>query len=327
MELARIKTRLARESPAGPDGRPRDRPAWARLRRSGLGALLAALAVELVDELVDGTKSAAMPLIRHDLALSYLQIGLLAAVPLLVGSILELPVGVISGSGSRRRRFVLAGGLVFIASVLAAGLASSFLGLLLALTIFFPASGMFVSLTQAALMDAAPDRRAAAHGLVDAGRLDRRRGRPAAGRGRPRRRRQLAAGLRPDRRVQRRCLGRCGVDRSAAQRSRRRRRSLRWERGRIRPHRRRKRGRAGLARMANGDLRRSPLWRRALAHAARGREPAAGRAHPVPGPVPGCRRARLAAGRCARRRGAPGGRPGRRRDLDPRCWRPATAGG
>jgi FSR family fosmidomycin resistance protein-like MFS transporter len=116
--------------------------------------------VELVDELVDGTKSAAMPLIRHDLALSYLQVGLLAAVPLVVGSILELPVGVISGGGSRRRRFILAGGLVFTASVLAAGLATSFTGLLIALTIFFPASGMFVSLTQAALMDAAPDRQA-----------------------------------------------------------------------------------------------------------------------------------------------------------------------
>ena len=44
--------------------------------------------------------------------------------------------------------------------MLAAGLATSFAGLLIALTIFFPASGMFVSLTQAALMDSAPDRRA-----------------------------------------------------------------------------------------------------------------------------------------------------------------------
>jgi FSR family fosmidomycin resistance protein-like MFS transporter len=128
--------------------------------RLGLGTLLAALAVELVDELVDGTKSAAMPLIRHDLRLSYLQIGLLAAVPLVVGSLLELPAGVIAGTGSRRRPFVLAGGLAFIASVLAAGLATSFTGLLVALTIFFPASGLFVSLTQAALMDSAPDRRA-----------------------------------------------------------------------------------------------------------------------------------------------------------------------
>jgi MFS transporter, FSR family, fosmidomycin resistance protein len=128
--------------------------------RLGLGALLAALAVELVDELVDGSKSAAMPLIRHDLALSYLQIGLLATVPLIVGSLLELPAGVMAGTGPRRRRFVLAGGLVFVASVAAAGLATSFLGLLAALTIFFPASGLFVSLTQAALMDAVPARRA-----------------------------------------------------------------------------------------------------------------------------------------------------------------------
>lgn len=128
--------------------------------RPGRSALLAALAVELVDELVDGTKSAAMPLIRHDLALTYFEIGLLAAVPLVVGSLLELPVGVIAGSGARRRRFILAGGLVFIAAVFAAGLATSFIGLLVALTVFFPASGLFVSLTQAALMDSAPARRA-----------------------------------------------------------------------------------------------------------------------------------------------------------------------
>jgi FSR family fosmidomycin resistance protein-like MFS transporter len=67
---------------------------------------------------------------------------------------------VLSGTGRRRRRFVLAGGLVFIASVLGAGLAGSFPVLLATLVIFFPASGAFVSLTQSALMDADPDRRA-----------------------------------------------------------------------------------------------------------------------------------------------------------------------
>ncbi len=154
MEFARLKSRLA------PDSGPPARPFLARLARPGLGVLLAALAVELVDELFDGAKSAAMPLIRHDLSLSYLQVGLLAAVPLVAGSILELPVGVISGTGSRRRRFILLGGLVFIGSVLAAGLAGSFAVLLIALTIFFPASGTFVSLTQAALMDSAAGRRA-----------------------------------------------------------------------------------------------------------------------------------------------------------------------
>ena len=57
---------------------------------AGASMLAAALAVELVDELVDGTKAAAFPLIRHDLALSYGQIGLLASVPLLLGSLLLL---------------------------------------------------------------------------------------------------------------------------------------------------------------------------------------------------------------------------------------------
>jgi len=133
----------------------------ARLKSGpALAGLLAALAVELVDELVDGTKSAAMPLIRHDLGLTYVQVGLLAAVPLILGSVIELPVGVLSGTGRRRRRVMLAGGLVFIAAVLAAGLAHSFLVLLAALVAFFPASGAFVSLTQSTLMDAVPDRRA-----------------------------------------------------------------------------------------------------------------------------------------------------------------------
>jgi MFS transporter, FSR family, fosmidomycin resistance protein len=128
--------------------------------RPALAGLLAALAVEFADELVDGTKSAALPLIRHDLALTYLQIGLLAAVPLLLGSLIELPIGVLSEAGRRRRRFILAGGLVFIGAVAAAGLARSFPALLAALVVFFPASGAFVSLTQSALMDAYPERRA-----------------------------------------------------------------------------------------------------------------------------------------------------------------------
>jgi MFS transporter, FSR family, fosmidomycin resistance protein len=117
--------------------------------------LFAALAVEFVDELFDGTKSGALPLIKHGLSLSYLQVGLLSAVPLVAGSILELPVGVISGTGTRRRRFILVGGVIFIASVLAAGLAPAFAALLAALTIFFPASGAFVSLSQSALIDSA----------------------------------------------------------------------------------------------------------------------------------------------------------------------------
>ena len=123
----------------------------ARLRaQSAAGVLLAALAVEFADELFDGTKSAALPLIRYGLHLSYGQVGLLAAVPLIAGSLIELPVGILAGAGRRRRRVVLAGGLVFIAALLAAAAASTFAALLAALVLFFPASGAFVGLTAAA---------------------------------------------------------------------------------------------------------------------------------------------------------------------------------
>lgn len=131
----------------------------ARPTVAGASALAAALAVELIDELVDGTKDAALPLIRHDLALTYGQIGLLASAPLLLGSLLELPVGVLAGQGRSRRLAVLAGGVVFILSLAAVAVAQSFAGLLAAFVLFFPASGAFVSLTQSGLMDADPDRR------------------------------------------------------------------------------------------------------------------------------------------------------------------------
>lgn len=116
------------------------------------------MCVEALDELVDGTKGAALPLIRADLHLSYAQLGLLIAVPLLVGSLLELPFGLVAGSGRRRSWLVLAGGLVLAASLVLVAFAGSFLVLLAGLVAFFPASGAFVSLTQAALMDAEPDR-------------------------------------------------------------------------------------------------------------------------------------------------------------------------
>ncbi len=114
--------------------------------------------MEFADELADGTKGAALPLIRGDLQLSYAQIGLLIGVPLLVGSLLELPLGLVAGHGRRRHRLVLAGGAIFIGSLVAVAAAHSFAVLMLAFIAFFPASGAFVSLTQAALMDAAPGR-------------------------------------------------------------------------------------------------------------------------------------------------------------------------
>src|SRR5260370_16144727 len=121
--------------------------------------LAAALAVVLVDELVDGTKSAALPLMRQGLHLTYGQLGLLASVPVVLGSLLELPLGVLAGQGRRRRLAVLGGGVECILALVAVAAASSFAALLIAFVLFFPASGAFVSLTQSGLMDADPGRR------------------------------------------------------------------------------------------------------------------------------------------------------------------------
>ncbi len=80
--------------------------------------------------------------------------------PLLVGGALELPLGILAGEGRRRRLAVLCGGAFFILSLAAVAGARSFAVLLCAFTAFYPASGAFVSLTQATLMDAWPDRQA-----------------------------------------------------------------------------------------------------------------------------------------------------------------------
>ncbi len=136
----------------------RPRQSNTRPRLAGAALLVVALAVELVDELVDGTKGAAFPLIRHDLALSYGQVGLLASAPLVLGGLLEAPIGLLAGHGRRRYRAILAGGVMFVAALIGAAAARSFATLLIAFVAFFPASGAFVGLTQSGLMDSDPGR-------------------------------------------------------------------------------------------------------------------------------------------------------------------------
>jgi len=112
----------------------------------------------LLDELVGGTRAAAWPLIKHDLSLSYVQIGLVLAIPGLVGSALDPLIGA-AGDTSRRRALLVLGGVGFaISAALSAG-ALGFWTLLAALILGNPAVGAFVSLAQATLMDLAPAER------------------------------------------------------------------------------------------------------------------------------------------------------------------------
>ncbi|HLL73263.1 MAG TPA: MFS transporter [Pyrinomonadaceae bacterium] len=134
-------------------------PSSARTRARSLNRLaFTLLAIEFLDELVDGSRQAAWPLIRRDLALSYSEVGLLLAVPSLLANFVEAPLFIL-GDTRHRRSIILAGGACFALSLLLVALSNGFAFLLVAFVLFNPAAGAFVSLSQAVLMDAAPARR------------------------------------------------------------------------------------------------------------------------------------------------------------------------
>lgn len=128
------------------------------LRKRFSHFVLVLLLIELLDELVFGAFEAAWPLIRDDLALSYSQIGLLLSVPSLAGNLIE-PVLAVLGDVWRRRAIVLGGGVVFTLALALTAASHTFWLLMLSLVLFYPASGAFVSLSQATLMDIDESRR------------------------------------------------------------------------------------------------------------------------------------------------------------------------
>ncbi len=129
----------------------------ARALRGPALFVLTLLAVEFLDELVYGAREAAWPLLRADLALTYAQIGLLLGVPRIVGNLIEPLLGIL-GDVWKRRALIVGGGLIFAAGSLLTGFAPNFPILLIAFSVLSPASGAFVSLSQASLMDSDPKR-------------------------------------------------------------------------------------------------------------------------------------------------------------------------
>lgn len=106
---------------------------------------------------MDGARGAALPLMRSDLHLSYTQIGLLLSVPIVIGNLIEAPMGVLADRGWRRR-LILAGSAGFVVSLMVVTGAQWFWMLLVGFVLFYPSSGAFVSLAQASLMDLEADR-------------------------------------------------------------------------------------------------------------------------------------------------------------------------
>lgn len=119
-----------------------------RLTRFALVLLL----IEFLDEFVFGAREAAWPLIRDDLALTYAQVGILLSVPGIFANVVE-PFLAVLGDVWRRRMIVLGGGAAFTLALALTAASGSFWALLLSFTLLYPASGAFVSLSQATLMD------------------------------------------------------------------------------------------------------------------------------------------------------------------------------
>ncbi len=115
------------------------------------------LLIEFLDELVFGVHKAAWPLIRDDLSLTYAQIGILISLPGVASCFIEPFMGIL-GDVWKRRVLILGGGIFFVLSLALTASSPNFPILLLALIVFSPASGAFVSLSQATLMDVNPNR-------------------------------------------------------------------------------------------------------------------------------------------------------------------------
>jgi len=115
------------------------------------------LLIEFLDELVFGLGEAAWPLIRNDLGLNYVQIGLALSLPGILGNSIE-PFLFILGDVWKRRTIILLGGVIFATSLMLTGIATTFYLFIFSLVLFNPASGAFVSLSQASLMDSEPAR-------------------------------------------------------------------------------------------------------------------------------------------------------------------------
>jgi len=128
---------------------PGTRPSPA-VRRLPLG-LAVFLLVELYDELGYSLATVALPFVRNDLGLTYGQVGLLLGLPILVATLIE-PFVLLLGDTPVGTRVVVAGGMVLAAATLLAGLSSTFALLLAAFILTAPASGAFVSLSQALLI-------------------------------------------------------------------------------------------------------------------------------------------------------------------------------
>ncbi len=120
--------------------------------------VLVMLVVEFLDEFAYSALEAARPLIRDAFMLTYVEVSLITVVPVLVAILVEPVAGLFADTG-KRRLLMVSGAILFGLGLILQGFAPIFSVFLVGATLQAPASGIFVSLAQASLMDDAPQRR------------------------------------------------------------------------------------------------------------------------------------------------------------------------
>lgn len=85
--------------------------------------------------------------------MTYTQIGILLSIPGLISNLVEPTIGILADVW-KRRVLILGGGIVFAFSLVMIAQSTDYIFLLLAFCLFGPASGAFVNVSQATLMDA-----------------------------------------------------------------------------------------------------------------------------------------------------------------------------
>ncbi len=120
--------------------------------RLAASLVVALYAIELLDEFIYGLHGAALPYLKTDLDLTYTQIGLLFTLPGLVAIFAEPIIGLLGDT--KHRRALMLGGLVATAlSLFLVGVGQTYLVILFAFVIMASASGAYVNLAQATLID------------------------------------------------------------------------------------------------------------------------------------------------------------------------------
>lgn len=128
-----------------------------RIMRGSLLFIAVLYGVELLDEFIYGLFGATLPTIKSEFALTYTQVGLLFTLPGLIGVMSDPFIGLLGDT--RHRRALVLGGIVATAVGLSLiAMAQQYLPLLVAMCTMYVASGAYVNLSQATLIDRDPRR-------------------------------------------------------------------------------------------------------------------------------------------------------------------------